>query len=62
MRTNHHPEHLTYPPGKMLPKEVAHKWDWAASSQEIKKVLKKTHTRRSRQYLKRELRNEGSCE
>ena len=73
MKSNHMPEHHTYPPGKMIPRQVMQVTEknklaqrgfdarfimslgWQPGGRRIKK---KVHNRRSRQYLKRQLRNE----
>lgn len=65
MKSNHHPEHRTYPAVKMIPVEVIHTtfftWESPGTGRrfaELNRILKKVHTRRSRQYLKRQLRRQ----
>jgi hypothetical protein len=63
---SHTPEQKTFPANKMLPKEIAavnhhdrkKNKDMCKSSAKQKKVAKKNHTKRSRMFLKNQLRSE----
>ncbi len=54
MQTNHHPEHITFPATKMLPVEDSKFTSW---SRPTKKAVKKYHARKSRNFLKKQLKN-----
>jgi hypothetical protein len=63
---SHTPEHRTYPADKMLPKlhyksnshEAKKNKSIICDSPKQKKVIKKGHAKRSRKYLKNQLRSE----
>lgn len=56
MQSNHHPERITYPANKMIPVETLS--FYKKYFPHAKKDIKKEHSRRSRRYLKQNLRDE----
>lgn len=52
----HHSEHISFPAHKMIEKGVLKKKRVYALTQEQKKLIKKNHRKRSRTYLKNEIR------
>lgn len=54
-KNNHYSEHISFPASKMIERGYLKKKRLYNLTQESKRIIKKTHIKRSRRFLKEEL-------